>query len=148
MKMRPENIIDQDEERIVLGALSYSDKIAYDIMIPENRVFCLELNQRFSSELLSRIKSYGFSRIPVYRESRCYVVGILHVLQLLSGTSILGKKVKEFYENRGLATAQGTQKLDELLNNMVYLKRQMALIKDKKTGSKVLSPLKILWKKY
>lgn len=127
----PENILDQDEERIVLGALSYSDKKAYDIMIPESKVYCLELNQKFTGKLLSEIKRKGHSRIPVYKKSREHVVGILHTLRLLGDVSVVGKKVQDFFSHRDLIIVEGMHKLDELLNKMVYLKKQMALIADK-----------------
>ena len=124
----PENIIDQDEERIVLGALSFSDKIAYDIMIPENQVFCLELNQRFTSKLVAEIKTKGHSRIPVYENSREHVVGMLYVLRLLGNISVIGKKVKGFIQYQELLTVRGHKKLDELLNQMISQKKQMALV--------------------
>jgi metal transporter CNNM len=127
----PENIIDQDEERIVLGALSYSDKIAYDIMIPENQVFSLELNQRFTSKLVAEIKAKGHSRIPIYENCREHVVGMLYVLRLLGNISVIGKKVKSFTQYKELFTIQGHKKLDELLNQMISQKKQMALVMGK-----------------
>lgn len=123
-----ENIIDQDEERIVLGALSYSDKIAYDVMVPESRVYCLELNQKFAGKLLSEIKIKGHSRIPVYEKSREQVVGILYTIRLIGESSLEGKKVRDYYQQKHLLRVEGTLKLDTLLNEMIDLKKQMALI--------------------
>lgn len=123
-----ENIIDQDEERIVLGALSYSDKIAYDVMKPESRLYCLELDQRFTGKLLTEIKTKGHSRIPVYEKSRDQLAGILYTLCLLGESSFEGKKVRDFYQQQHLLRVEGTLKLDALLNKMIYQKKQMALI--------------------
>ena len=122
------DIIDQDEERIVLGALTYSDKIAYDVMIPLSNVYCLEIDRKIDARLLSEIKSKGFSRIPVYKKEQTNVVGILYTLRLLGSSSIIGKKVGDFYTHRNLVRITGTKKLDELLNQLVYLKKQMALV--------------------
>ncbi len=122
------NIIDQDEERIVLGALSFSDKIAYDIMIPVPKVFCLEVDQKITGKLLSEIKSKGFSRIPVYKNSPDQVIGILFTIRLLGAASPLGKKVRDFVTSKDLVNINGTLKLDELLNQLIYLKKQMAFV--------------------
>ncbi len=51
--------IDDDEERIIKGALSYSDKTAHDIMTPRTVVYALDINTILTSVELNKIKKPG-----------------------------------------------------------------------------------------
>ena len=64
-----ESEIDADEERIIKGGLSYSEKTAQDIMTPRVEIIALKKTQRLDKKALSDIVSSGHSRIPVYQDS-------------------------------------------------------------------------------
>ena len=73
----PQSVIDRDEERIVKGALSYSNKVAGQIMTSRHRVYILPADKVLDDKLLNRIKKKGHTRIPVYKKSVRKIIGIL-----------------------------------------------------------------------
>ncbi len=80
-----ESAIDKDEERIIKGALSYSDKKVEDVMTPRTEMFALKHEENLSKNTINKIKNSGHSRIPVYREYRDEIVGVLYVKDLVGG---------------------------------------------------------------
>jgi metal transporter CNNM len=79
-----ESEIDNDEESILLGALSFSDKKVKEIMTPKNVVFMLEENEILDDRVLTEVKNSGFSRIPIYQEKEDKIVGVLNVKSLIN----------------------------------------------------------------
>ena len=64
-----ESEIDKDEEKIVKGALSFSDKKVQDVMTPRTAVFSLALEQRLDKTTVKKIFESGHSRIPIYKKN-------------------------------------------------------------------------------
>src|SRR5258708_2691226 len=61
----PSSHIDADEERILHGALQFSEKKVEDIMTPISVVVFVNENDQLDEELLKKIKTSGRSRFPV-----------------------------------------------------------------------------------
>ncbi len=79
----PASAVDADEERIIKGALNFSDKKVADVMTPESVVFRLDYDQILDKDLIKKIKEKAFTRIPVYRGEKDNIVGILYTKDLL-----------------------------------------------------------------
>ena len=86
-----ESDIDKDEEQIVLGALSFSDKKVSEVMTPKKAVFLLEESELLDRKKLVEIKKTGLTRIPVYRDDADNIVGVLNVKSLIDLSE--GKRV-------------------------------------------------------
>ena len=79
-----ESEIDADEERILLGALAFSDKTADMVATPKPVVFMLRQEQNIDDTLLQQIKEKGFSRIPVYMDNNTdQIEGVLFSKDLI-----------------------------------------------------------------
>lgn len=87
-----ESDVKVEEERIVKGALTFSDKKVKDVMTPRSVVFTMESSQKITNDLLNTIRETGYSRIPIYTEKTDNIIGILHLPQLL-GERSMGKSV-------------------------------------------------------
>ncbi|NQU77932.1 HlyC/CorC family transporter [Candidatus Falkowbacteria bacterium] len=124
--------VDADEEKIIEGALSYSDKTAEQIMTPRTVVFALDINTNLDKKTLTKIKNEGFTRIPVYKQSIDNAVGVLYVKDLINIKS--GTKVKNIYEKEKAIEVQKEIKLDELLPLFIKSKTHLALVKDEYQG--------------
>lgn len=123
-----ESDVDADEERIVKGALSYSDKEAESIMTPRSVVYTLEVNVILDEKLLDEIKKEGFTRIPVYKNSIDNVIGVLYTKDLIN---IKAKtKLKDIYRKEKVLIASKELKLDKLLNMFIKSKTHLACIKN------------------
>lgn len=121
--------IDQDEEQIILGALSFSKKTAKEVMTPKRKLFFLDINKPITPELLKKIKEEGFTRIPVFEDYEDHIVGILYAKDLIGSNGEENQIVKDFIRTDKLFTTQVNTYLDVLLNRMSK-KTHMAMVYD------------------
>ncbi|NQV00069.1 MAG: DUF21 domain-containing protein [Parcubacteria group bacterium] len=129
-----ESAVDADEERIIKGALSYSDKNVEDVMTPRTVVYAVKLSDILNEKLIDKIKEEGFTRIPVFEGAIDNVVGILYVKDLINIK--LGTKISSIYEKENILTVDSNLKLDEMLNKFIKAKTHIAFIKDEFNGLK------------
>lgn len=122
--------IDDTEEKIVIGALSFSEKKAEEIMTPRTVVYMLDQEKQITSELINDIREQNFSRIPIYKDRRDNIVGILYAKDLLgiSEGKISGIMNKDFIE------VSENKKLDEVINEFLNKKQHIAIIRDEFNG--------------
>ena len=121
--------IDADEQRIVLGALSFSNKSAKDVLTPRKVVFSLEENTLLDDRTLEKIKRLGFTRIPIYKKELDKIIGILYVKDLVGIKK--GKKAKDFCKKRKLIKIKEEKKLDVLLNIFIKKKIHLVIVENK-----------------
>jgi len=135
----PESNVDEDEEKIILGALSFSEKKASDIMTPRTVVFALEENSILDENLIKKIKESGFTRIPIYQETIDNISGILLIKDLL-GIQI-GTPLKSISQKKDLLIIKENKKLDTLLDIFKKRRAHLAFIYDKYNGFAGLATL-------
>jgi metal transporter CNNM len=123
-----ESDIDADEERIIKGALSFSDKSAESIMTPRTVVYTLEVSAVLDKKLLNEIKEKGFTRIPIYQNSIDNVIGVLYSKDLINIK--LKTKIKNIYRKEKILTISKDLKLDKLLNTFIKTKTHLACVKN------------------
>ncbi len=109
-----ESEIDEDEEKIIKGALSYSEKKVREIMTPRVEVFSLPTKQLLDKEMLKNIYKAGHSRIPVYQDDRDNIIGVLYGKDLIAN-DINGKTVGDL-ARRDVIFVDCDKPLDQLLN--------------------------------
>ncbi len=124
-----ESDVDADEERIVKGALTFSDKTANQIMTPRTVIYALDANSILDKDLLKEIKEKGFSRIPVYQKDIDNIVGILYAHSLIEVNR--GSKVEKICKKGNLLIVAPDIKLDQLFNRFIKSHIHIALIKNK-----------------
>ncbi|TAK50541.1 MAG: DUF21 domain-containing protein [Saprospiraceae bacterium] len=125
-----ESDIDEDEERIVLGALAYSDMTAEMVATPRSVVYALDASDVIDEKLIKEIKDKGFSRIPVLaKDSMDDIEGILLARDLLGVRWEDGHTVGEFTRKEALFIKE-SMKLDDLLNHFLNSKKHLACIYD------------------
>lgn len=122
--------IDQDEERILIGALSYSDITVAKIMTPKPVLYTLHRNEILDKEKLQEIRENGFTRIPVYDKNEDNIVGVLYSKDLI-GLFDQTKKVGDFIKDLPPIAINDTMLLDKLMNHFIEKKVHMALVYDK-----------------
>lgn len=75
-------IIDQETLQMVLGSISFTEKIASDIMVSRSKMDCIDINQPIQ-ELVPFIIETAHSRFPVYEEEKDNIIGLLLAKDLL-----------------------------------------------------------------
>lgn len=121
-----ESDIDADEERIIKGALSYSDKIVQDIMTPRTEVFLLKFDWILDKERIKEIKKTGHSRIPIYKKDEDDIVGILYVKDLV-GEDCQNKSVENMAKGN-VIFVDHNKPLDDLLNDFKRTRNHLFVV--------------------
>lgn len=121
------SLIDSDEELIVLGALTYSDKEVSAIMTPKTVVYMLDKNTKITKKLLNEIKSKGHTRIPVYEDTTDNIIGVLMGKSLIGITT---GKISDFTQTGKILKLKNNSKLDVVLNYFTTHKKHLSIVID------------------
>lgn len=124
----PQSAIDADEERIIKGALTFSDKKVSEIMTPRKKVFGLKGEMILNDDLMRIIKKKGHTRLPIYGKNNHYVEGVLYVKDLIGLDEEI--EVKRLCRKRHLLRVSQDMKLDELLNKFIKYKLHLAIVEN------------------
>lgn len=124
----PDSTIDEDEERIILGALTFSDKTAVDIMTPKTVIYYLNDQKVIDQQLLDEIREKGFSRIPVYNQQTDNMTGILYSKDLIGLNNETEIKVADMVLENEVVSVDAKTKLDYLFNHLIKKRVHMAFI--------------------
>lgn len=123
-----ESEIDADEERILLGALAFSNKTAEMIATPKSVVYMLPENAVITPELILTIQEKGFSRIPIYNiENTEDIKGVVIIRDLLGVDIQAGIPISNFVRPDMLSIKKDI-KLDDLLNHFLVNKKHIACL--------------------
>jgi metal transporter CNNM len=58
--------LEEDEVRILGGALDFAERQVTEVMTPIKKVFQLEIHEKLNVDNLTKVFKSGFSRIPCY----------------------------------------------------------------------------------
>ena len=122
-------LVDEDEERIVIGALEFSDKLVADVMIKPPDIFTVNSNDLLGSTLLEKIKNVSHSRIPVINENN-RIDGVLFVKDLITYSPDRESTVIELIRKEGYIFLNDQLKLDQAMNQFIQSKTVMGLVLD------------------
>lgn len=124
--------IDEDEERIVHGALQFSHTSVREVMTPKDKVHMFEEHQRLTDDFFEEVTELGFSRYPVYSGKRENIKGILFTKDLLiEEDNIAIKDTQEAYGSQFLTIRQ-SDKLDTVLACMLKQNLHMGIVRNRK----------------
>lgn len=126
-KQSDESDIDEDEERIVIGALSFSQKRVKDILTPKDEIFALQSSRTIDDSVIQEIKEEGFTRIPVYEKNEENITSLLYAKDLI-GEELGAKKVSDYARDKNVFFVYENKKLDSLLNQFIQRKSHLAVV--------------------
>ncbi|XP_050392217.1 uncharacterized protein LOC126810901 [Patella vulgata] len=72
-----------DEVLIIKGALDMKYKTAIDAMLPQKKIFMLDVNAKMDHKTMTEILEKGHSRIPVYDGNDSNIIGLLMTKTLI-----------------------------------------------------------------
>ena len=122
--------IDEDEERVVHGALQFSHRTVREVMTPADKVVSFEEHERLNDEFFEKVSKCGYSRLPVYRGEKSNIIGILYVKDLIiENENITIAETEEALDCNPLVV-QDTDKLDVVLARMLKSRQHLAVVKD------------------
>ncbi len=124
-----DGVIDEDEERILKGALTFSDKKVKDVMTPETVIESYSINQRVDKDFINKIKNSSFSRFPIFDEENEDVVGILHATSLIGLDGDEGKLVKDL-DLSEVEFVNENDSLDDTLDKFLRSRKHLFVVKN------------------
>lgn len=122
----PKSDVKAEEERIVKGALTFSDKKVQEIMTPKSAVVMLESLTKLDKGTLESISGSGHSRIPVYRGRTDNVIGILYIRDLL-GDKNVGKEAGQVCDKKVFFVDED-KKLASVFNAFLRTKHHLFVV--------------------
>ncbi len=127
----PRSEVDADEERILLGALTFSEKTVEQVMTPRKDVFALQKNAVLNQKLLHEIRENGFTRVPVYSKQINDLVGVLYAKDLIGTDPDENEVIEKMMRTFELIRVSRKKKLDNLLNMMIKRRAHLAVVTEK-----------------
>jgi metal transporter CNNM len=118
--------IDEDEERILKGALTFSDKLVDEVMTPIGVVGAMIENEKLTDRVLGRIRKSGFSRLPVFDVERKEVVGIVYLRDLV-GRQLANKTVKQIAQKE-VVFVHEHEYLDVVFNRFLKMRKHLFVV--------------------
>lgn len=120
-------IIDQDTHKMVLGSISFTEKIASDIMVSRSKMDCVDIQQPIQ-ELVPFIIETAHSRFPVYEEERDNIIGILLAKDLLRYVTNPEQNIRSLV--RPAYFVPETKPLKNLLQEFKTTRNHLAIVVD------------------
>lgn len=119
--------LDSDEERILHGALSFSNKPVHEVMTPSEYVFAYEADQVLDRDFRKTLLETGRSRFPIYRRNKNNIVGILYAKDLL--LEPLDETAIEACD-RSFLLVRPNETLDTIMSYMLKRKLHLGVVMD------------------
>jgi len=124
--------LDKEEERILKGALSFSDKKVENIMTPRTEIFSLSYNKKITEKTIKDISNSGHSRIPIYKKDNDHIIAILYVKDLIN-KNWHNKKIEDIARPNVLFVNYD-KKLDDLLDKFKKTRHHIFIVLNKFGG--------------
>lgn len=118
-----ESDIQEHEERIARGALTFGDKKIEDIMTPRSVIASVREGDVITKKYLEDLKKHGYSRYPVFDNNKENLVGIMYMYKLV-GSNIDKKTVGEVCDKK-IHFLNIQEKLDHALSAFIKTKSHL-----------------------
>lgn len=123
-----ESDLDSDEERIIKGALTFSDKRVTSVMTPLDVVLMFEATQKIDTDFLRHLGNSSHTRIPIFSTTKNNIIGILYIKQLLNEHNI-GKTVGEVAHKKVLSI-HDQERLDTAFRSFLQTRYHLYIVKN------------------
>lgn len=125
------SLLDEDEERIMHGALQFSRMRVKEVMTPAEEVVSFDENQRLTDGFFVEVNDKGFSRLPVYSGERTNIVGILYVKDLIVEDNYISIKETEEAFDKKFLSVKTEDMLDVVLGKMLKCRQHLAIVRNR-----------------
>lgn len=83
--------LDKEEVRIIHSTIDIRNVSVNDILVRKEAIFCLNIDDVISRELIMKMKKRSYSKIPVFKGFKC--IGFLKTKKLLDIQDFIGKRI-------------------------------------------------------
>jgi len=124
----PHSTINEEEERLIKGALTFSSKKVKDVMTSRDDIMLLSVTEKTSASTINKIMKSGFSRIPVYKKKIDNIVGVLYITNLIGPKNInipLSKIIRK------PVFVRDNKDLRHVFNSFLATRNHLYIVRDK-----------------
>lgn len=129
--------LDQDEERMIQGVVSFSDMVAREVMTPRTDIISIPASSTLD-EAVAIVRESGYSRFPVTGINQDDIAGLVLAKDLLAFLANLHQgRAEEFSVEKLMREAYfipSTKSVDDLLAEFKRRKVHMAVVLDEHGG--------------
>jgi metal transporter CNNM len=118
--------IDSREAKTVMGALTFSEKTAWEVMTPKKNVYRFYENDKITTELVNSVKANGHTRIPIFKDKEDKVVGVVLVKNLIG----IRKGTKIVSHAKAAITVHEDTTLDDVLDIFRKVRQHLLVVVD------------------
>jgi metal transporter CNNM len=115
--------VQEDEERIARGALSYGQEKISDVMTPRSVVVSVREDDVLTPELIAQLTKHGYSRYPVFDKEKEKFVGLLYMYKLVD-QNLHSRKVSEVCD-KPILFLNMSENLDHALSAFLKTKHHL-----------------------
>ena len=129
---KDENLgLTKQQVNLITGIMDAQNKKVFELMIPIEKVFCLNFDTKINIEIINKILNFGFSRIPIYENNKENFIGVLRIKNLIGVDITKEKKLCELNVKLSLPiTVNKNFLVFDLFNEFKKGKSHMAFIYD------------------
>ncbi|MEZ4981052.1 MAG: hemolysin family protein [Saprospiraceae bacterium] len=128
--------IGETDYDIIKNAFNFSDRRAFQVMTPRNKILALDIND-YAQEDLEQLVTERFSRIPCYEDKLDQIKGILYTRDLLASLRVGGNVDVKSLIHAPLMIPKG-KRLGSLLKEFQSKHLQMAIVVNEYGGTEGL----------
>ncbi|MFA5050336.1 MAG: hemolysin family protein [Candidatus Micrarchaeia archaeon] len=124
-----ENVIQKREKETIEKVLKFNDISVKEIMIPINKVICVNANLH-AKKFIELFDKTGHSRYPVFSGKKSNLIGIVHIKEVLRAVN---EDEKTIIGHLMINTIRvdGSEKIDEVLKKLQKSHLHMAFVANK-----------------
>ena len=123
-----DSTVKEEEERIVKGALTFSDKLVEDVMTPRTVVRAVEADMVITASVLNDLSESAHSRLLVFGKDLDDIIGIAYLKHLI-GDTYKGKTFKDASDHHVIFVNE-KRKLLDVLNAFLSTRHHLFVVID------------------
>eukprot|EP00344_Euplotes_crassus_P003404 CAMPEP_0196996352 /NCGR_PEP_ID=MMETSP1380-20130617/2254_1 /TAXON_ID=5936 /ORGANISM="Euplotes crassus, Strain CT5" /LENGTH=550 /DNA_ID=CAMNT_0042412287 /DNA_START=71 /DNA_END=1723 /DNA_ORIENTATION=+ len=124
------------QTKMIKSVLDTKDGFVDKLMVPDNKIFKVNINKNINNKLAKKLTDAGYSRIPVYDgDDKNRIVGILLIKQLIGLDLTEDRKISDLVKEGEVVLRKPLfispkEKFEGLLNHFTKGRSHMAIITD------------------
>ncbi|MBR1399197.1 MAG: HlyC/CorC family transporter [Alphaproteobacteria bacterium] len=126
-------VIDDTESEIIQNAITFSEILAHEIMIPRQDMNCIYQDDTFE-DIMSFVKANKHTRFPLCGEDKDQIIGMVHIRDILENANSPHKDILKRIARKILFVPENMS-ISEVLHEMMRKRIHLAIVVDEYGGT-------------
>ena len=126
-------VIDDTESEIIQNAITFSEILAHEIMIPRQDMNCIYQDDTFE-DIMAFVKANKHTRFPLCGEDKDQIIGMVHIRDILENANSPHKDILKRIARKILFVPENMS-ISEVLHEMMRKRIHLAIVVDEYGGT-------------